>query len=201
MKRSTQLSDLRGISRYRAFLIAAAVAGLALTSASVPVTASSAPTGSVRTLNTPPDATGNALRNAVVAWNANAGRASVAACFIGGYGPQESRMYAMMHVAIHDALNGIDRRWRPYAAKLHAPHRTSRRAAVASAAHDVLVPVLDSFSFFLPADCISAGIASVEADYTTALDSIRDGIAKNRGIALGRRAAAAVLALRGDDGL
>ena len=109
-------------------------------------------------------------------------------------------MYAMMHVAIHDALNGIDRRSRPYAAKLHAPRWTSRRAAVASAAHDVLVPVLGSFSFFLPADCISAGIASVEADYTTALDSIRDGPAKTRGIALGRRAAAAILDLRADDG-
>ena len=200
MKRSTQLSNLRGTGRYRAFLIAAAVAGLVLTSVAVPVTASSSPTGSESAINAPPDATGHARRNAVVAWNANAGRASVAACFIGGYGPQESRMYAMMHVAIHDALNGIDRRWRPYAARLHAPRWTSRRAAVASAAHDVLVPVLGSFSFFLSADCISAGIASVEADYTTALDSIRDGAAKTRGIALGRRAAAAVLALRGDDG-
>ena len=29
-------------------------------------------------------------------------------------GSHESRMYAMMHVAIHDALNAIDRRSRPY---------------------------------------------------------------------------------------
>ena len=58
--------------------------------------------------------------DAVVAWSENAGEASVAACFIGGYGPQEARMYAMMHVAIHDALNGIDRRSRPYAADLRA---------------------------------------------------------------------------------
>jgi hypothetical protein len=34
--------------------------------------------------------------DAVTAWNANAGEASVAACFIGGYAPQEARMYAMM---------------------------------------------------------------------------------------------------------
>jgi hypothetical protein len=57
------------------------------------------------------------MGDAVTAWNANAGEASVAACFLGGYGPQEARMYAMMHVAIHDALNGIDRRSRPYAVK------------------------------------------------------------------------------------
>ena len=44
--------------------------------------------------------------NAVTAWNANAGEATIAACFLGGFAPQEARMYAMMHVAIHDALNG-----------------------------------------------------------------------------------------------
>ena len=68
-------------------------------------------------------------------------------------------MYAMMHVAIHDALNGIDRRSRPYAVDLRTRRRTSPDAAVAAAAHDVLVPVLGSFSFFLPADCIDAGVA------------------------------------------
>ena len=129
--------------------------------------------------------------DAVVAWSANAGEASVAACFLGGNGPQEARMYAMMHVAIHDALNGIDRRSRPYAVDLQAPRRTSPDAAVAAAAHDVLVPVFGSFSssFGLPADCIDAGVASVEADYTAALDMIPDGNAKERGIALGQEAA------------
>lgn len=51
--------------------------------------------------------------DAVIAWNANAGEAVVAACFLGGFAPQEARMYAMMHVAVHDALNAIDRRSRP----------------------------------------------------------------------------------------
>ena len=110
-------------------------------------------------------------------------------------------MYAMMHVAIHDALNGIHRRSRPYAANLHAPHWTSPGAAVAAAAHDVLVSVLSSYlTIIIPADCVNAGIASVEADYTAAIDKIPPGAAKNRGIALGQRAAAAILALRADDG-
>ena len=138
--------------------------------------------------------------DAVTAWNANAGEASVAACFIGGYAPQEARMYAMMHVAIHDALNGIDRRSRPYAVNLHAAPGTSPDAAVAAAAHDVLVPVLGSFSFFLPADCINAGVGSVEADYAAALGAIPDGLAKTQGIALGQDAAEAILALRASDG-
>ena len=138
--------------------------------------------------------------NAVTAWNANAGDASIAACFIGGYGPQEARMYAMMHVAIHDALNAIDRRSRPYAASLTAAPGASPDAAVAAAARDVLVPVLGSLSFFLPADCVNAGIASVEADYATSLGVIPPGTAKTRGVALGHAAAAAILALRSEDG-
>jgi hypothetical protein len=138
--------------------------------------------------------------DAVTDWNANAGEASVAACFIGGYAPQEARMYAMMHVAIHDALNGIDRRSQPYAVNLHAGPGTSPDAAVAAAAHDVLVAVLGSFSFFLPADCINAGATSVEADYAAALGAIPDGSAKTQGIALGQAAADAILALRAADG-
>ena len=138
--------------------------------------------------------------NAVIVWNANAGEAVIAACSLGGYGPQEARMYAMMHVAIHDALNGIDRRSRPYAASLSATPGASPEAAVAAAARDVLVTVLGSFSFFLPADCINAGIASVEADYAAALGAIPNGPAKTRGVALGQAAAAAILALRSADG-
>ena len=48
----------------------------------------------------------------------------------------------MMHLAIHDALNAIDRRFRPYALDMQAPPGASRDAAVATAAHDVLVPLL-----------------------------------------------------------
>ena len=138
--------------------------------------------------------------NAVTAWNANAGEATVAACFLGGFAPQEARMYAMMHVAIHDALNAIDLRSRPYAAAIQAAPGASPDAAIAAASRDVLVPVLGSFAFFLPADCISAGIASVEADYAAALAAIPDGVAKTRGVALGHAAAAAILALRAADG-
>jgi hypothetical protein len=138
--------------------------------------------------------------NAVIAWNANAGEAVIAACFLGGFAPQEARMYAMMHVAVHDALNAIDRHSRPYAVSLNATPGTSPDAAVAAAARDVLVSVLGSFSFFLPADCINGGIASVEADYAAALAAIPNGPAKSAGVALGQAAAAAILALRSADG-
>jgi hypothetical protein len=61
-------------------------------------------------------ASGSASADAVTDWNTRAGNAAVAACIAPADDPlHESRMYAMMHVAIHDALNAIDRRSRPYA--------------------------------------------------------------------------------------
>ena len=181
-------------------LVTAAVACLTLISGGVTATATSSPSESNSVRDGLLDATVTAGTNAVVLWNANAGEASLTACSLGGAGPQEARMYAMMHIAIHDALNGIDRRSQPYAADLQAPSWTSPDASVAAAAHDVLVPTFSSFSIFLPAECIEAGIASVEADYAAALDAIPAGAAKTQGIALGHDAATAILALRADDG-
>jgi hypothetical protein len=143
----------------------------------------------------------HASSGAVSAWNATAGRAAVAACISPvGPSPAEARLYAMSHVAIHDALNAIDRRFEPYAYTARAPRRTSADAAVAAAAHDVLVPVLQQLSTLTPPACIDAAVAGVERDYAAALSAVRDGRAKARGVAVGRGAAAAILALRARDG-
>src|SRR5262245_13326024 len=46
--------------------------------------------------------------DAVTDWNANAGEAAQAACISPDGDPlHESRIYAMAHIAIHDALNAI----------------------------------------------------------------------------------------------
>ena len=173
------------------------IVGVALASvAASTLIATAAPAGS---LEADEQALG-ALSDPVIEWNENAGEATVAACFLGGYAPQEARMYAMVQAAVHDALNGIDRRSRPYAVDLRAAPGASPEAAVAAAAREVLVPVLGSLAFFLPADCVNAGIASVEADYATALAAIPDGPAKTQGLALGHAAADAVLTLRASDG-
>ena len=137
--------------------------------------------------------------DSVTAWNVRAGRAAFAACLAPtGNGLAEARMYAMMHVAIHDALNAIERRSRPYAfdAEVNAP--TSRRSAIAAAARDVLVSVIAQLQE--SSTCIEAGIAQVEADYADALAAIPAGAAKARGILLGQAAAAAIIALRVSDG-
>jgi hypothetical protein len=142
-----------------------------------------------------------ARADAVTDWNANAGKAAVAACISPADDPlHESRMYAMVHIAIHDALNAIDRRSLPYAYDNKAQARASVRAATAAAARDVLVQVLSQIPAPFPPECIANGIASVEADYTIALDEIPDGPRKTRGLKLGQEAAAAILALRTGDG-
>lgn len=142
-----------------------------------------------------------AAADAVTDWNANAGKAAVAACISPADDPlHESRLYAMVHVAIHDALNAIDRRSRPYVYDAVAAPTTSAEAAIAAAARDVLVAGISEIPAPFPPECLAAGIASAEADYTAALAAIPDGDAKTQGIALGQAAAAAILALRAGDG-
>jgi Tol biopolymer transport system component len=139
--------------------------------------------------------------DAVTAWNANAGEAARAACISPIENPlHESRAYAMTHVAIHDALNAIDRRSQPYAFDGKARRGASPNAAVAAAARDVLGPLLRQVPAPFPPACGAAGVASVEADYAASLGAIPDGRAKTRGIEVGKAAAAAILALRAADG-
>ena len=105
-------------------------------------------------------------------------------------------MYAIMHIAVHDALNTLDRRSTPYAFKARIHLDVSVEAAVAAAARDALIGVIRR----LPADCVLTGIETVEADYQAALDAIPPGWAKTAGIIVGKLAAHAILRLRADDG-
>jgi hypothetical protein len=140
--------------------------------------------------------------DAVTVWNGNAGVAATAACLAPLNNPlHESRIYAMMHVAIHDALNAIDRRSRPYAFDAQAQAGASSDAAVAAAARDVLVALIAQLPLELHTQaCIDAGVASVEAAYTAALGAIPDDQGKVLGIQVGQAAAAAILDLRAEDG-
>ena len=138
----------------------------------------------------------------VSAWNERAaGALSVPGCLAPANDPiHESRIYAVMHLAVHDALNAIERRSQPYAFR---PGRTlpwaSPDAAVAAASRDALVALIAE----LPGDFATAcapGIARVEADYATAVAAIPAGGEKAAGLRLGRAAAAAILAIRARDG-
>ena len=98
----------------------------------------------------------------------------------------------MMHIAIHDALNSIDRRYQSYTAVGPANAGASPDAAIAAAARDVLI---NQFSRLPDNAAKAAARATIEARYAADLLAIPDGAAENQGIAAGQAAAAAIIAL------
>src|SRR5882724_4762617 len=58
-----------------------------------------------------------------------------------------TRSFAMLHAAIFDAVNAIDKTYTPYAVRLqHVARTASTWAAADEAAHDVLVALYPAFS-------------------------------------------------------
>jgi hypothetical protein len=98
------------------------------------------------------------------------------------------RVMAMVHAAMFDAVNSIERRYRPYLVQLPAAATTSKEAAAAAAAATVLAS-------------LAAKTASAVRDALAVnLVSIPDGPAKSDGIKLGETVAAKVLEARANDG-
>ena len=102
--------------------------------------------------------------------------------------PVQGRALALMHVSMFEAINAIERRYKPYRLELITDRNTSREAAASSAAHAILVALY-------PDQAQSLDVA-LAAD----LARIATGPAKERALILGRRAAADLLALHADDG-
>jgi hypothetical protein len=100
----------------------------------------------------------------------------------------QTRTLAMMHTAMFDAVNAIDRRYAPYKLTLTADRATSKEAAAATAAYDVLVAIYPDQK------------QALEPQLTAALAAVPDGEAKTKGIELGQKAAATILAARANDG-
>ncbi|WP_157465509.1 vanadium-dependent haloperoxidase [Cellulomonas sp. Leaf395] len=138
---------------------------------------------------------------AVVEWNEIAGDVALAACLAPAADPpHEARMYAMMHLAVHDALNTIDRRYERYVPGRGTEPDASPEAAVAAAARAVLVAVAGQVLDPIGPDCAAAGVDVAEQAYAERIGAVPDGRAKSAGIAVGEAAAATMLALRADDG-
>jgi hypothetical protein len=102
--------------------------------------------------------------------------------------PPAERTVASMHAAMFDAVNSIERRYRPYAVQLPAAKDASPEAAAATAAARVLAALhpnaADEFNAMLK-------------DYLAALPA---GAAKDNGIKLGEAVAAEIAARRAHDG-
>ena len=103
------------------------------------------------------------------------------------------RLGAIVHTAIFDADNGIERRYTPIFVDASAPRGASRRAAVIAAAHTALVGLFPSRQ------------TALEASYEAALAALSDdggdgGQSRERGLEWGEDVANLVLAWRAADG-
>jgi hypothetical protein len=106
-----------------------------------------------------------------------------------GTGLAHSRVYAMVHGAMFDAVNAIERRHHAYAGNLTAAPGASPEAAAAVAAYTVLV------------DLYPVHRAAFDAARAAGLARIQDGPAKTDGAAIGIAVARNILELRRNDGM
>jgi hypothetical protein len=135
-----------------------------------------------------------AWANEVVQWNETTMKAIAAN---GQNNVVSTRTLAMVQVAVHDALNAISRRYDAYYFEGPADPAASPDAAVAAAAHTVLVGVIGIYG--TPVQRVDT-LALVDQAYAASIARVTDGPARNKGVAVGRAAGAAILALRKDDG-
>lgn len=105
-----------------------------------------------------------------------------------GGGAVGHRLMGYVQVAVFEAVNSIERRYKPYTRYVEAEPGASVDAAVAAANRGVMVALL------------AAEKPAIEAAYQAALAKIADGKAKTDGIAVGERAAAMLLARAAADG-
>jgi PAP2 superfamily protein len=101
---------------------------------------------------------------------------------------QPTRNFAILHAAIYDAVNSIDRTHQPYLISVRAPRSALETAAADAAAHTALVGLYP------------AQQTSLDADYTAELAKVADGPAKDKGVRLGNEVAGDLLAIRANDG-
>ncbi len=100
----------------------------------------------------------------------------------------DSRSFAIIEIAVHDALNNIKPKYESYALN-ERDNFADPDAAVASAAYWSIKGLN------------LQGVYPVDQWYTESLATIPDGINKTKGIALGKKSADAIIANRNNDGL
>jgi hypothetical protein len=99
------------------------------------------------------------------------------------------RYYAMMHIAMFDAVNSVEEVYSPYRARVSFARGASAEAAAAKAAHDVLVALIPD--------------TQAQATFHAALDARLASIPPWRatqGVFVGRKVAQEIIAWRDNDG-
>jgi hypothetical protein len=103
-------------------------------------------------------------------------------------GAAGEREMAIMHLAMFDAVNSIERRYRPYLVQIATPPTTSEDAAAAGAAAAVMTALHPQAA------------AEIKAALTSGLGAIADGDAKSDGVNLGEAVASKLMQARANDG-
>src|SRR5262245_43042187 len=122
----------------------------------------------------------NSAPHVIAAWYATARTAPASPV-------QLARVLAVVHAAMHDAVNGIEPRYETYASDLTGP-RADAEAAAAAAAHRVLVGMF-------PAQQTRWDSALAES-----LSAIPDGRREEAGVTFGAAVGQMILDARADDG-
>src|SRR5436309_7047272 len=133
-----------------------------------------------------------ARADVVTDWNQNAQQALLTA----KTSPiASSRVLAIMHVSVFDAINGIEGRYRPIHVDFDAPPGAPRRAAAIQAAYATLVKLFPSQKATLDAER-DASLASIASD-----EAAEDSQSIARGIEWGQQVADDILLWRSTDGI
>jgi hypothetical protein len=130
-------------------------------------------------------AASRARADAVTDWNITAGEIAVAA---GLPPPHTTRIMALVQTAVYEAVNAITRRDPPDRVRIDAAPGASIDAAVAAANRDTLRQLVPSQE------------PAIDKAYQAALSALPEGPAKTAGLAVGAKAAAAILAWGAEDG-
>jgi hypothetical protein len=126
-----------------------------------------------------------AIADVIADWDEKA----VAAGYTARQGPPpHTRAVAMVHLAMFEAVNSIQKRYQPYRKVLAAEPGASIDAAAATAAHYLLVRIYTDQA------------KDLDKALQASLASVTDGTSKANGIRLGEQAGAAMLAERSKDG-
>jgi len=131
----------------------------------------------------------SAFANVITDWDEKAVLAVTPMAALNGTSPYTAiRLLAMVHTAMFDAVNSIERRYQPYLVQLPADPSTSKEAAAAAAAATVLATIDDKTAGDMKR-ALSAYVASIPG-----------GAAISDGIHLGESVAAKLLEARAHDG-
>src|SRR5258708_3409713 len=101
---------------------------------------------------------------------------------------RQQRVAAMVHAAMHDAVNSVAPQYEAYAVRVSPSGEASIEAAAAQAAYGVVIRLLPGQA------------AMLDAARSTSLSQIPDGPVKEEGLAVGEAVAGQILALRSTHG-